>query len=143
MSLKSGILPPKAVELATMLLSVMLQTLGFEKYRRAINSSPQSMQESDFEHETDLEHEPKMSWWSPVRAPATVRHCRQFRKKILNWRLWPCTVAVGENFGALVSAKEKLIQQRRTVILHPERNKNSSQRKPNHPVYCTPSSSSN
>ena len=26
------------------------------------------MQESDFEHETDLEHEPKMSWWSPVNV---------------------------------------------------------------------------
>ena len=38
----------------TLIIS-LLQTLGFEKYRRVINSSPQSMQESDFEHETDLE----------------------------------------------------------------------------------------
>ena len=38
------------------------QTLGFEKYRRVINSSLQAMQESDFEYETDLEHEPRMSW---------------------------------------------------------------------------------
>ena len=30
---------------------VPLQTLGFEKYRRAINRSPQSMQESDFASE--------------------------------------------------------------------------------------------
>ena len=41
---------------------LVMQTLGFEKYRRMINSSPQAMQESDFEHE------PKMSWWSPVNV---------------------------------------------------------------------------
>ena len=48
-----------------------MQTLGFEKYRRVIASSPQSIQESDFKHETHLEHEPRMSW-SKVASECTI-----------------------------------------------------------------------
>ena len=87
------------------------------------------------------------------RAPATVRHCRQFRKKY--W-IGDYGLAVGENFGALVFSSTHshfhIIVVSTIILCSPDicvypppsrKDENSSQRKPNHPVYSTPSSSSN
>ena len=87
------------------------------------------------------------------RAPATVRHCRQFRKKY--W-IGDYGLAVGENFGALVFSSIHshfhIIVVATIILCSPDicvypppsrKDENSSQRKPNHLVYSTPSSSSN
>ena len=68
------------------------QTLGFEKYRRVINSSPQSMQESDFEHETNLEHEPRMSW-SKVASECSNSTTAPSREDIMYQGPGGCIVA--------------------------------------------------
>ena len=56
------------------------KSLGFEKYRRVINSSPQAMQESDFEQKTDLEHEPRMSWSKVASECSNSTDC-PFRRR--------------------------------------------------------------
>ena len=86
-----------------------------------------------------------------IRAPATVRHCRQFRKKY--W-IGDYGLAVGENFGALVFSSIHshfhIIVVATIILCSPDicvypppsrKDENSSQRKPNHPVYNTPTSS--
>ena len=85
------------------------------------------------------------------RAPATVRHCRQFRQKY--W-IGDYGLAVGENFGALffssIHSHFHIIVVATIILCSPDicvypppsrKDENSSQRKPNHPVDSTPSSS--